>query len=272
PFLVATDIEPGQPLGRIRQAAALTEAELREAFAGAIIRADVCAWSAREGRILARRQERLGALVLAEAPWPDPPAEALARAALEGVRAEGLALNDAARRLCARAEGARALGADLPPMDEATLRTDAADWLLPWLGGVRSRADLAGLDLIPALRARLGAGAAMLDAAWPAHYETPLGRRVPIDYDAETPTVTLRLQEVFGETRHPVAGPGRTPLRLVLLSPGNRPVAVTTDLPGFWASGYREVRRDMRGRYPRHPWPEDPAAADPTTRAKPRGT
>jgi ATP-dependent helicase HrpB len=272
PYLVATDIEPGQPLGRIRQAAALTEAELRETCAGAITRADVCAWSAREGRILARRQERLGALVLTEAPWPDPPAEALAGAALEGVRAEGLTLNDAARRLCARAEGARALGADLPPMDEATLLTEVADWLLPWLGGVRSRADLAGLDLIPALRARLGAGAAMLDAAWPAHYETPLGRRVPIDYDAETPTVTLRLQEVFGETRHPVAGPARTPLRLVLLSPGNRPVAVTTDLPGFWASGYREVRRDMRGRYPRHPWPEDPTTADPTTRAKPRGT
>ena len=272
PFLVATDIEPGQPLGRIRQAIALTEAELRAVCAVAIERADLCIWSAREGRILARRQERLGALVLSDAPWPDPPPEALARAALEGVRAEGLPMTPAALRLCARAEGARAQGADIPPMDEGTLVAEAGDWLLPFLDGLRTRADLAALDPVPALRARLGAAAAALDAAWPAHYETPLGRRVPIDYDAETPTVTLRLQELFGETRHPVAGPARTPLRLVLLSPGNRPVAVTTDLPGFWAAGYREVRRDMRGRYPRHPWPEDPAAADPTTRAKPRGT
>ena len=99
---------------------------------------------------------------------------------------------------------------------------------------------------------------------------TPLGRKVPIDYDHETPSIELKLQELFGVSRHPVVG-GR-PLRIQMLSPGGKPIAVTTDLPGFWTGGYAEVRKDMRGRYPRHPWPESPLEADPTTRAKPRGT
>ena len=105
-------------------------------------------------------------------------------------------------------------------------------------------------------------------AAAPAHFETPLGRRIAIDYDGETPEITLRLQEMFGVTRHPMIG--KTPLRVTLLSPGGKPVQTTTDIPGFWASSYADVRKDMRGRYPRHPWPEDPTVADPTLRAKPR--
>jgi ATP-dependent helicase HrpB len=95
-----------------------------------------------------------------------------------------------------------------------------------------------------------------------------LGRKIPIDYSGEYPEITLRLQEMFGQTTHPTVG--RTPLRVTLLSPGNRPVQTTLDLPGFWASSYADVRKDMRGRYPRHPWPEDPTEADPTLRAKPR--
>ena len=113
---------------------------------------------------------------------------------------------------------------------------------------------------------------ALLDRLTPAHFETPLGRRVPIDYDGETPGIELRLQELFGVTTHPTVGPKRLPLRITLLSPGGKPVQVTADLPGFWTNSYADVRRDMRGRYPRHPWPEDPREADPTTRTKPRGT
>ena len=97
-----------------------------------------------------------------------------------------------------------------------------------------------------------------------------MGRRIPIDYDGAVPEITLRLQEMFGQTTHPMVG--RVPLRVTLLSPGQKPVQTTQDLPGFWASSYADVRRDMRGRYPRHPWPEDPTQADPTLRAKPRGT
>ncbi|WP_330220234.1 ATP-dependent helicase C-terminal domain-containing protein, partial [Sulfitobacter sp. HI0027] len=106
--------------------------------------------------------------------------------------------------------------------------------------------------------------------AAPAHFETPLGRRVAIDYSGETPGIALRLQEMFGVTRHPTVG--GQPLQVTLLSPAQRPVQVTMDIPGFWASSYGDVRKDMRGRYPRHPWPEDPTVADPTLRAKPRGT
>ena len=140
---------------------------------------------------------------------------------------------------------------------------------MPHLGGVRSAADWKGFDLLVALRARLNWDQQqILDAAAPAHFETPLGRRVPIDYSGAQPAIALRLQELFGVTRHPmVAG---QPVQLTLLSPGQRPVQVTTDLPGFWASSYADVRKDMRGQYPKHPWPEDPTQADPTLRAKPR--
>ena len=109
-----------------------------------------------------------------------------------------------------------------------------------------------------------------LDRVAPAFVETPLGRQVPVDYEGGEPAIEVRLQEMFGVTRHPVAG-GR-PVKITLLSPGGAPLQVTADLPGFWAASYGEVRRDMRGRYPRHPWPEDPTAAQPTTRAKPRGS
>ena len=136
---------------------------------------------------------------------------------------------------------------------------------------MRSAEDLRALDLLPALRARLDWGQMqMLDAQAPAHFTTPLGNRVPIDYSGDMPEVQLRLQELFGQATHPTIGPGRVPLRLVLLSPARRPVQVTTDLPGFWANSYADVRKDMRGQYPKHPWPEDPLQADPTLRAKPR--
>jgi ATP-dependent helicase HrpB len=271
-LIVTTDLDGAAREARVRQAAALDEADLRAVLGDRIRRVESCVWSDRDGRVLARRQERLGALVLAEAPWPDPPPGARAAAALDGLRAEGLPWTPAAARLRARAERCRAAGMDLPPLDDSTLLAEAGTWLLPWLDGVDSRAALAALDLTEPLRARLGAAAAAVEAAFPSHFTTPLGRRVAIDYDAGTPGIEIRLQELFGQTMHPVVGPERVPLRLTLLSPGGRPVAVTTDLPGFWSGGYRDVRRDMRGRYPRHPWPEDPAAADPTLRAKPRGS
>ena len=123
--------------------------------------------------------------------------------------------------------------------------------------------------MLPALRARLDwAQTALLDREAPASFTTPLGRSVAIDYAGEDPEISLRLQELFGMTRHPAVA-GR-PLRITLLSPAGRPVQTTMDLPGFWASSYADVRKDMRGRYPKHPWPEDPTVADPTLRAKPR--
>jgi ATP-dependent helicase HrpB len=136
---------------------------------------------------------------------------------------------------------------------------------------VRTGAEWKRFDLLEPSRAQLDWDQMQrLDAAAPAHFVTPLGRKIPIDYSGEAPEVHLKLQEMFGQTTHPMIG--RVPLRVTLLSPGQKPVQTTQDIPGFWATSYADVRRDMRGRYPRHPWPEDPTQADPTLRAKPRGT
>ncbi|MFV0383325.1 ATP-dependent helicase HrpB [Paracoccus sp. (in: a-proteobacteria)] len=265
-LIVAVDLDGDQREARIRMAAMLTDAELRDLSGEAIAEVEICEWSRREGRVLARRQERLGALILTDRAWSDASDEAVAQAALEGLRLDGLTWGKVAARLRARIALVPALG----PVDDASLLADGG-WLLPWLGRVRNLADLRALDLTEPLKSRIGwDGQQALDREVPAHFVTPLGRRVPVDYDHEIPSIELRLQELFGVTRHPVVG-GR-PLRISLLSPGGKPVQVTTDLPGFWASSYADVRKDMRGRYPRHPWPEDPTEADPTARAKPRGT
>nr|WP_111297729.1 ATP-dependent helicase HrpB [Paracoccus saliphilus] len=265
-LIVAVDLDGDQREARIRLAAQLDEPALRALHGFRIETVRLCAWSRRDGRVMARQQERLDALVLSDNPWLDAPAEAIARAALEGLRIDGLRWSPAAARLRAR----MALLGEGGAVDDTAL-LEEGDWLLPWLGRVRTLADLRALDLTEPLKARLGwQGQQRLDQEVPAHFVTPLGRRVPIDYDSADPSIELRLQELFGVTRHPVVG-GR-PLRIALLSPGGKPVQVTMDLPGFWASSYADVRKDMRGRYPRHPWPEDPTQADPTTRAKPRGT
>ena len=265
-LIVAVDLDGNQREARIRMAARLDEGTMRALHGDRVEAVELCEWSRRDGRVLARVQERLGALVLSDRPWPDAPDDAVARAALEGLRLDGLPWTPAAARFRARI----ALLPDLGPIDDATLLADGG-WLLPWLGRARTLADLRGLDLVEPLKARIGwDGQQRLDREVPAHFTTPLGRRVPIDYDHEQPSIEVRLQELFGLTRHPVVG--NRPLRISLLSPGGKPVQVTTDLPGFWAASYADVRKDMRGRYPRHPWPEDPREADPTMRAKPRGT
>ena len=140
-------------------------------------------------------------------------------------------------------------------------------WLLPHLQGIKTADDWKRFDLLPALRARLTwAQMSALDRDVSAYFETPLGRQIAIDYGGEHPEIALRLQEMFGQTRHPMVG--KTPLRVTLLSPAGRPLQTTMDIPGFWASSYLDVRKDMRGRYPKHPWPEDPTKADPTLRVK----
>ncbi len=268
-LIVATDLDGDLREAQVRQAVAITEPELRAVLGGRIAWHDLCEWSRRDGRVVARRQERLGAITLDDRPWPDAPPEDLARSALDGLRLLGLPWPAAARRLRARITLARS--PDWPEVTDAALLCD--DSLLPHIASARTEADLRALDLTEALRARIGYDRlAHLDRTVPAHFETPLGRKVPIDYDGDTPAIEVRLQEMFGVTQHPVVGAARLPLKITLLSPGQKPVQVTSDLPGFWANTYSDVRRDMRGAYPRHPWPEDPTAAEPTLRAKPRGT
>jgi ATP-dependent helicase HrpB len=269
-LIVATDLDGDAREATVRQAVAISEAEVRGLYAERIVWVEVCEWSRREGRVVSRRQERLGALVLDDRHWDAPP-EAVARAALEGVRALGLPWSPAARRLRARARLAR--GEGWPGVEDADLLASAEDWLLPHLAGVKTEADIRGLDLVPALQGLIGWDRlAEMDRLVPGSFETPLGRRIPIDYEGEVPAIEVRLQEMFGVTVHPVVGAARMPIRVTLLSPAQRPVQVTTDLPRFWATSYADVRKDMRGAYPRHPWPEDPTVAEPTLRAKPRGT
>ncbi len=275
-LLVATDLDGDTREARIRQAIPLPDASLRRLYADQIHWQDVIEWNRRDRRVTARRQERFHALVLDDRTFPEAPAEAIARAALDGVRdlwPNALTFADAAQRLRARVELLRHEGTPLPDMSDEGLLARLDDWLLPHLKGRRSAADLAALDLLDPLRQSLTWDESQtLDRLAPSHFETPLGRRVPIDYATEAPSIELRLQELFGTTQHPSIGPKRLPLRITLLSPGGKPVQTTMDLPGFWATSYADVRKDMRGRYPRHPWPEDPTQADPTTRAKPRGT
>ncbi|EDM72377.1 ornithine carbamoyltransferase [Roseobacter sp. AzwK-3b] len=268
-LIVATDLDGNPREARIRQAIQITEAEIRGVFADQIDWHDLCVWDRRERRVIARQQERFGALVLDDRVWKAAPAEVMARAMLDGVRDLGLIWSDAARRFAARVELLRRAGEDLPAMTETALLEQLEDWLLPYLAEVRTAQDWKRFDMLDALRARLDFEQMQrLDQGAPAHFTTPLGRKIPIDYSGDAPEIQLRLQEMFGQTTHPRVG--STPLRVTLLSPAGRPVQTTTDIPGFWANSYADVRKDMRGRYPKHPWPEDPTKADPTLRANRR--
>ena len=269
-LIVATDLDGDAREATVRQALAISEAEVRGLYADRIAWVEVCEWSKREGRVTSRRQQRLGVLVLDDRHW-DAPAEAVAKAALEGVRALGLPWSAAARRLRARARLARDEG--WPGVEDSELLASAEEWLLPHLVGLKTEGDIRGFDLVPALQGLIGWDRlAEMDRLVPGSFETPLGRKVPIDYEGDVPGIEVRLQEMFGVTVHPVVGAKRMPVRVTLLSPARAPVQVTTDLPRFWATSYTDVRKDMRGAYPRHPWPEDPTIAEPTLRAKPRGT
>lgn len=271
-LIVALDLDGDAREARVRLACALSEAELRELYSDQIDWVEFCEWSKRERKVLARRQERFGALVLDDRAWKDAGRDDVARAMLDGVRQLGLgALNwsKAARYLRARVLYMRE---GLPDWSDAGLLAGLEEWLLPHLGNVRSGEALKNVDVAEALRAVLSWEQMQgLDAGAPAKFTTPLGRDLSLDYASGAPALEVRLQEMFGVTTHPVTGPERLPLKITLLSPASKPVQVTTDLPGFWAGSYADVRKDMRARYPRHPWPEDPTVADPTLRAKPRG-
>ncbi|MHA6265113.1 ATP-dependent helicase HrpB [Arenibacterium sp. CAU 1754] len=268
-YIVAIDTDGNPREARIRLAAQIGEGEIRALFADQITWQDICEWSRRDRRVVARRQERFGALVLEDRLWKNAPEDAVARAMLDGVRDLGLRLTPAAARFAARVELARAEGVDLPDMSPDGLMASLETWLLPMLGAVRSAEDWKRFNPLEALRATLSWDQIQqLDTHAPDSFVTPLGRKIPIEYSEDGPEIAVRLQEMFGVTRHPTSG--GVPLKITLLSPAQRPVQVTRDLPGFWAGSYDDVRKDMRAAYPKHPWPEDPTQADPTLRAKPR--
>jgi ATP-dependent helicase HrpB len=270
-MIVASDLDGNPREARIRQAIPITESELRDLFPDQIQWHDLCEWSRRDRRVLARQQERFASLVLHSRNWTTAPPDALAAAMIDGVRDLGIKLSGPAARLAARVELAREAGHELPDFSPAGLGDSLEDWLLPFLQGITTADGWKRFDPLPALQAYLGwDGKQVLDRLAPGSFITPLGRKVPIDYSGSVPAISVRLQELFGVTQHPTSA--GVPLQVTLLSPAQRPVQVTRDIPGFWVGSYEDVRKDMRAQYPRHPWPEDPTKADPTIRAKRRGT
>lgn len=269
-LIVATDLDGNPREARVRIAVELSERDLRRLYGERIGWQEVCRWSRRHRRVEARRQERFAALILDDRPWQNAPPEAMVEAAMEGIRDLGLAALGWSKR--ARLLRARVAFSGVADMSETALLGALSEWAAPFLAGVRTAEDIARFDPAPALEAWLGWDALQeVSRLAPETWTTPMNRKIAIDYAGDVPEVSLRLQEVFGTTVHPRIGPERLPLKVTLLSPAQRPVQVTTDLPGFWDGSYADVRKEMRARYPRHPWPEDPRDADPTLRVKPRG-
>lgn len=270
-WLAVGDAErrPGQREARIRAAAPLTEDLALEAAGSLWTEVDEVTWTG--GRVLARRRTLLGAIELSSTPLLDPPARAVSDAIREAVASEGITLlawTEAATALRARLDFLhRALGDPWPDVSDAALTQDLHSWLGQQLARVRSAQDLRRIDVAAALRAMVPwPEASRLDDLAPERVEVPSGSNVRIDYSQDQPVLAVRLQEVFGWTAPPVLADGRVPLLLHLLSPALRPAAVTADLESFWDNGYPGVRADLRGRYPKHAWPEDPRSAPATAR------
>ncbi len=264
--VAVADRAPGAEHGRIRLAAA-ADRELAELAAPALlVEESEVAWV--DGDVVARRVRRLGAIVLAERRLDNPDPDAVASALRHGLHAEGLGLlrwSEHARRLRDRlATLHRVFGDDWPDVSDDALLADLDRWWDHRLARARSRADLARIDAATVLRALLDhRHAARLDELAPERIEVPSGSRVAVDYSADPPVLAVKVQEAFGWTGTPTVADGRLPVVVHLLSPAGRPAAVTADLTAFWATGYPQVRAELRGRYPKHAWPEDPLRAPP---------
>lgn len=276
-YLAIAHWEPGPPR-RISLAVPLAEADLRRDHADFIAAVEEIRWDAATEAVIAERQTRFGALILDRKPHRSD-GEAIARAMLAGVRALGvqaLPWTESARQWCARVMSVRLWRPeeDWPDLSDEGLLAGLEHWLLPYLGGCTRREHLGRLNLTTLLQAQLDYAAQQrLNRLAPTHIEVPTGSRIALEYQPPLPpALSVKLQEMFGSATTPTVDDGRVPVQLHLLSPAQRPLAVTQDLAGFWARGYADVKKDGKGRYPRHPWPDDPLAAPPSRRAKPRGT
>jgi ATP-dependent helicase HrpB len=277
PFLAIGEIAGRAASARILTAASLTLEDIERIAGASIETADELSFDRASASLRARRRRRLGAVILAEQTLAVPQNDEAALALASGVLSLGLARLPWTRPLKQRRDRVtflrRAEGEAWPDLSDEALAADPG-WLAPFLAGKTKLDEIGADDLASALDAALPWDLArrLADEA-PTHFQAPTGTQAPIDYEAEGgPAIALRVQELFGLSEHPSLAGGRIPLTLHLLSPANRPVQITRDLPGFWRGSWAAVRSDLRGRYPRHFWPEDPAAAAPTARAKPRGT
>ena len=275
-YVVVAELDDQRPEARIFLAAPVALDAIEAHLADQIVTESIVAWDPTTRGVTARRQRRLGAIVLSDAPLRDASPERVAAALLDGLRAEGIGAlpwSDSARRIRERIAFLALHESGWPDVSDAGLAASLDAWLGPHLAGLRRLDDLGRLDLAELLRGMLDwKQRAALDASAPTHIEVPSGSRIPVDYsDPHAPVLAVRLQEMFGCTDTPRIAGGRVPLTVHLLSPASRPVQVTRDLAGFWRTTYFDVRKDLRGRYPKHHWPDDPLTATPTSRAKRRG-
>jgi ATP-dependent helicase HrpB len=277
PFLVVAELQGRAAATRILLAAGATEDDVMAMAAPRITTADEVVFDAGAKAVRARRVRRLGAVVLSSEQMPVPASDEAARQLANGIVTIGIAQlpwSKAQLQMRQRVAFLRLAGSDWPDLSDAALGASVDVWLLPFLHG-KSRvsevdAEVLGqaLDMLLPWKLR-----ERLDAEAPTHFEAPTGNRHALDYEgAGAPALHIRVQELFGLKKHPAIANGKLPLTLYLLSPAHRPIQITRDLPGFWAGSWAAVRADMRGQYPKHVWPDNPADAVATSRAKPRGT
>ena len=258
---------------RILSAAAIDEQSVLDLFADRIETRHDGDFDPGTGSVTPTRSRRLGAIRLASGPDPRPDQGAIEQALLEGVREHGLdqlPWTDSTEQLRHRAAFAHGFDPSIPALGDEQLGERLEEWLAPLLAGKRRLSDSAPPTLTSALEGLLGYEAARrLGKVAPAEFASPAGSRHPIDYAAPGgPAVEVRAQALFGLSQHPMIANGQVPLTLAITSPAGRSIQTTKDLPGFWAGSWRDVAKDMRGRYPKHPWPDDPASASPTLRTK----
>ncbi|BBO70829.1 ATP-dependent helicase HrpB [Desulfosarcina alkanivorans] len=276
-FLVAAHLDGDRREARIFMAAAIDKEHLMDQFAHRMRWRETVSWDDRRKAVSADRQLVLGALTLETEPLGTPAPEAVLAAMIAGIRSAGIAILPWTRRL--RVWQARVMllrsiqaeGGPWPDISDTALEATLEDWLAPYLSGMKRLKDLGAADFSNAIRNRLSwKQQRRMQALAPTHIRVPSGSRLPVDYSEPIPVLAVRIQEMFGSAATPAIANGRMPVMLHLLSPAGRPAQITRDLAGFWHNGYPEVKKELKGRYPRHAWPEDPLGSTPTSRARPR--
>jgi ATP-dependent helicase HrpB len=277
PYLAVAELSGTAAASRVVLAAAVTLGEIETQFAGQIEEDEAVTFEAASASLRSRRVRKLGALILSERTLPVAPGAEAAKLLAEGIAGLGVTKLPWSRAQLQFRDRVnflrRAEGDEWPDLSDQALARTPADWLAPFLDRKTGLSQVGVDDLAAALDVLIPWNLRKrLDAEAPTHFTAPSGSNVPIDYEGEGgPKLAIRVQELFGLAVHPVIAGGRVPLLIELLSPAHRPVQVTRDLPGFWRGSYKDVRSDLRGRYPKHPWPDDPLTAPATRRAKPRG-
>jgi ATP-dependent helicase HrpB len=278
-FIVAAELDGAEREARIFLAAPIALADLEEHSASLLSESADIHWGEREGAVIAQRQRRLGALILNATDIRTPDPDAMHSAAMEGLSRMGVASLPWSKELRQWQARVQLLRHHLvpaptpwPDVGDATLESNLQTWAAPWMSGLTRREHFSKFDLAQALKSLLthAQGVILRDEA-PTHFTVPSGSSIPIDYtEGETPSLSVRLQELFGLHETPSVAAKRAPLLLKMLSPAGRPVQITQDLVSFWNRGYHEVKKDLKGRYPKHYWPDDPYTAQATRRARPR--